>query len=222
MKIAVCYRGHFRRTYVTEENIGYDVNFFKNFKNHKEKLLNNLNDIDVFFHTYESDKTEENEELVNVLQPKRYIIDKIQGQKISDSIFTVNKLVDPTQYDFVFNLRFDLVFLKDFKDWNIKFSKFNFLFKDHPRPWERDRKTSDLMFAFDTKFHRAFQKSITSSEIRKDKMGSAHFIYKGLLENNMTDDDINFLVDGHHTSYVKYKESKTGFISLNRGFHTDI
>ena len=53
-------------------------------------------------------------------------------------------------------------------------------------------------------------------------MGSAHFIYKGLLENNMTDDDINFLVDGHHTSYVKYKESKTGFISLNRGFHTDI
>ena len=86
MKIAVCYRGHFRRIYVTEENIGYDVNFFKNFKNHKEKLLNNLDDIDVFFHTYESDKTEENEELVNVLQPKRYIIDKIQGQKISDSI----------------------------------------------------------------------------------------------------------------------------------------
>ena len=86
MKIAVCYRGHFRRTYVTEENIGYDVNF-KNFKNHKEKLLNNLDDIDVFFHTYESDKTEENEELVNVLQPKRYIIDKIQAENFRFYIY---------------------------------------------------------------------------------------------------------------------------------------
>lgn len=222
MKIAVCYRGHFRRTYVAEENIRYNVEFFKNLNNHKEKLLNNLDDVDIFFHTYESDKKEENKKLLDVLNPTNHVIEKIQGKKISDSIFAVNKLVDPTKYDFVFNIRFDLIFLKDFKDWNIKFSKFNFLFKDHPRPWERDKKTSDLMFAFDSKFHKSFQKSISSKEIRKDKMGSAHFIYNGLLENDMTDDDMHFLVDGHHTSYVKYKEFKGGFVSLNRGFHTDI
>lgn len=222
MKIAICYRGHFRRTYITEENIKYDVNFFTNIENHNQKLISSLNDADVYFHTYESEEKEENEKLINVLNPKKYKIDKIQNQKISDSIFAVNKLIDPVKYDFIFNLRFDLVFLKDFKDWDIKFSKFNFLFKDHPRPWERDKKTSDLMFAFDSKFHKAFDESINSDEIRKDKMGSAHFIYNGLLENNMTDDDINFLVDGHHTSYVKYKESRNGFVSLNRGFHTDL
>ena len=45
MKIAVCYRGHFRRTYVAEDSIKYNVDFFKNLNNHKEKLLNNLNDV---------------------------------------------------------------------------------------------------------------------------------------------------------------------------------
>ena len=46
--------------------------------------------------------------------------------------------------------------------------------------------------------------------------------FNGLLENDMTDDDMHFLVDGHHTSYVKYKEFKGDFVSLNRGFHTDL
>ena len=39
MKIAVCYRGHFRRTYVAEKNVRYNVDFFKNLNNHKEKLI---------------------------------------------------------------------------------------------------------------------------------------------------------------------------------------
>ena len=169
MKIAVCYRGHFRRTYISDDKIGYDVNFFKNFNNHKQKLLNNLDNKDIFFHTYESDKTEENEELINVLKPKKYIIDKIQGKKISDSIFAVNKLIDPTQYDFIFNLRFDLIFLKDFKDWNIKFSKFNFLFKDHPRPWERDRKTSDLCLRLIPSFTDHFRNLLHQVKLEKIK-----------------------------------------------------
>ena len=92
MKIAVCYRGHFRRTYVAEKNVRYNVDFFKNLNNHKEKLLNNLDDVDIFFHTYESDKKEENKKLLDVLNPTNHVIEKIQGTKISDSIFAVNKL----------------------------------------------------------------------------------------------------------------------------------
>jgi len=222
MRIAVCYRGHFRRTYVTEDDIKYDINFFKNVNNHKTKLLNHFDDVDIYFNTYESDFHAENIDLLNELKPVNHIFNKNPKEKISDAIFDVNKMVNPSNYDFIFNMRFDLVFLHDFLDWNLDFNKFNFLFRDHVRPWERDKKVSDLFFAFNSKFHNAFQESINSGVIRKDKMGSAHFIYNGLLDNEIQECDINFLVEGYHSSYVKYNESKNRFISLNRGYHTDI
>ena len=144
MRIAVCYRGHFRRTYVTEDDIKYDINFFKNVDNHRTKLLNHFDNVDIYFNTYESDFPAENTDLLNELKPVNYIFNKNPKEKISDAIFDVNKMVDPSNYDFIFNMRFDLVFLHDFLDWNLDFNKFNFLFRDHVRPWERDKKVSDL------------------------------------------------------------------------------
>ena len=128
MKIAVCYRGHYYRkggAYISEQ---LGSNFSLCYENHKEKLFSYLDDYDVFFHTYSHTQTSD-EKLVETLQPKKCIIDEEVHPKISYSIGQASSLVSD-EYDFIINLRFDLLFLKPFSDFNVEYNKFNFMFRE--------------------------------------------------------------------------------------------
>lgn len=226
MRVAVCYRGHYQRRVLRQtkgsDPYWHEIDFFENYQNHIDYLFKYLDDYDIFFHTYESTGKNENK-LIKLLKPKKFKIEKANFKKINYSIFEVNKLYDESDYDCVINLRFDLIFVKDLKQFHIDYKKFNFLFKDHVRPWERDKKTSDMMYVFNSKYKKNFQESINDKNIKIDKVGSAHFIYKGLTRNGrLTEEDINFMVGGHHTSWVQTDESKNGFVSLNRGYKVQV
>lgn len=225
MKVAICYRGHYIRNYIrvtNKANLHFNINFFNNLQNHKNKLYNFFEDVDIFFHTYESSDKNEDLRLVDELKPKKYIFDKIAKPNVYDSILDSSRLVIADDYDFIINLRFDLVFLKEIRDFYIDFDKFNFLFRDHEKPWLRDKKTSDLIYTFNSRYKEVFEKSIPEQVGKGDKMGSGHYLYNSLLNNNVSESEINFMVSGYHTSWVEKNESKNRFISLNRGFHTDL
>lgn len=128
MKIAVCYRGHYFRkggAYIPDQ-LGSDFSLC--YENHKEKLFPYLDNYDVFFHTYSHTQTSD-EKLVEILKPKKYIIDKEVHPKISYSMIQSSSLVEG-EYDFIINLRFDLLFLKPFNDFNVEHDKFNFMFRE--------------------------------------------------------------------------------------------
>jgi len=220
MKVAVCYRGHYIREDVNRElsraTIIHQCNFFDSYSNHQEYLLNYLTNYDVYFHSYNfSDDFDE--KLVKTLNPKKYKFEK-NHPSIWYSVLETDKLYDTKKYDFVINLRFDLKFHKKFPDWNIDFKKFNFAFKDHKAVWDdpEKRKTSDLLYCFDTRYSEMFQKSYKNPTTKHDKQGSTHFIYNGLVAEGVNELEINFIEDGWHTSWTETDECRSGFISINR------
>ena len=118
MKTAICYRGHYYR----EEPHG--SNFFLNFENNKEMLWKCFSEYDVFLHTY-SVNNQLDTKLVDLIKPKNYEIETNNSTEIRNSILKVNSLVT-SEYDFVVNLRFDLLFNTSFNTFDIEYNKFNF------------------------------------------------------------------------------------------------
>lgn len=220
MRTAVCYRGHYIREDVKRElpraTIIHQCNFFDSYSNHQEYLLKYLTDYDVYFHSYNfSDASDE--KLVKILNPRKSKFEK-NHPKIWHSVLEVDNLYDTKKYDFVINLRFDLKFHKKFSDWSIDFNKFNFAFKDYKTLWEdpEKRKTSDLLYGFNTRYSEKFQRSYENPATKHDKQGSSHFIYNGLVAEGVPESEINFIEDGYYTSWTEVDECRSGFISINR------
>ena len=210
-KVAICYRGHYFRN-----NPPKNSNFFSCQENHHNFLYQYLGDYDIFFHTYPVD-TESDSRLVDLVNPTNYVFENMQpGTPVINSICKVCELV--SGYDFIINLRFDLLFLKSFDHFNVDDEKFNFLWKERKDFWEADRWTSDLMYAFNGNFLESFKSSLEPASTdyyntRKypHSSSSAHFVYKYL---GVDESSINFMVDGHHPSGTEQKAN--GFIEINR------
>ena len=220
MKVAVCYRGHYIRDVVRDKKKKFKgthrINFFENLKNHQKMLLNSFDDLEVFLHTYTVDE-ETDIKLIKSLSPTKYIIDKNTSKYVNTSIKCVNELIDPEKFDFIINLRFDIVFKKKFTNQQLVPNKFNFLFKDVERFWKTQKRVSDLLYSFDSKFHFNFQCGLNN---RKSLFANRipHMLFTGMLECGCNSSDLGFLVEGFHSSWVSETKSTNELVTLNRGY----
>jgi hypothetical protein len=229
-KIAVCYRGHYFRRGGKYIGKNKGSNFFLCYWNHMDYLFPHLGNFDVFFHTY-SCSTEANDKLLNLLKPKKYIIDdEVSNQhqpganpKVNYTMMQSNSLVDMDEYDFVINLRFDLLFLRPWIDFNAQQDKFNFLFKSNPGQWKRNGISSDLLWGFPPKYSDAWEASLNATS-KKSRVGDGHWIYRE-LSKSIGEESLHFMLPGHHHSSTRHhipgREPTpnlryNGFIELNR------
>lgn len=210
MKTAICYRGHYYR----EEPHG--SNFFLNFENNKEMLWDCFSEYDVFFHTY-SVNEQLDTELINLINPKNYEIETNNSTEIRNSILKVNSLVTQ-QYDFVVNLRFDLLFNASFNKFDVEYNKFNFLWRERRPMWIKKGATSDFLFAYDSifceKFYEAYGKLYDAMLNENNPRRDGHLIYN-TLKNIIHINDINFLIKDYVQS-GKADSLENDYIKLNR------
>src|SRR5210317_2059878 len=103
-------------------------------------------------------------------------------KKITYSIINSLELVDK-DYDLIINTRFDLYFTKYLNHWSINYNNLNLAFKDLEANWQRQRKTSDLIYIFPKNY-----KNILISALKKSENlyahGPGHFIYDYLNIND--------------------------------------
>ena len=237
MKTAICYRGHYFRKGGAYIPNGLGSDFSLCIKNHTEKLFPYLDDYDVFFHTYSCNQTDD-EKLVEILKPKKYIIDKEVHPKISYSMMQSSLMVEG-EYDFIINLRFDLLFLKPFIDFNIYYDKFNFMFRENGGlgGWRKikrlknkikknirkkfqlsefefehiDIKICDLIFFYDKKLNDNFISAL-ETVMGVDSNGPGHYILPELkykIGNKFT----NSVLSEFHSSS---EWTKNGLVKINR------
>lgn len=219
MKVAIGYRGHYVREIVRDKKRRFkthQINFFENLENHQKMLLNSFDNIEVFLHTYAVDD-ETDMKLIKSLSPTKYIIDKKTSKYVNKSMKCVNELIDPKQFDFIINLRFDIVFKKKFTSDYLVPNKFNFLFKDLERFWKRQKRASDLLYSFDSKFHSNFQCGLVNKKsLFANKI--PHMLFRGMVDCGCSSSDLGFLVEGFHSSWVSETKSTNELVTLNRGY----
>ena len=158
MKIAILLRGQSHKIiYNRIHNKKILVNYKNSLDNYKKNLFQD-NDVDVFFHTFNSDILNE-KELLNDYKPVKYLISKDTtncntkksstiGENIKLSILYVIKLfleyIQETgkKYDFIVLTRFDLKFMCKI-DFNVLKKEFMYILKwkniegKNKRDWER-------------------------------------------------------------------------------------
>lgn len=202
MKVAFCYRGeYYRKQFRHRSKENFDrsnsgSNFFNNIDNHLEYIFSKFTDYDVFLHTYSYNESFD-QKLLNALKPKKYIIEKQRQTTISHSIIESSKIVD-TKYDFIFNLRYDMFFLKNVSEFKIDYDLFNFAFKDRAA-WGVRKCTSDLFYGFKGEFLNDFI-CASKDTYPNCPVGSLHLLYNK-LEPRVGEKNINFMIDGSLSSY---------------------
>lgn len=200
MRYAIVYRGFYYR----EGWKGCD--FIKTiYENHKKMLYNKLVDYDIYFHSYSVNEKMDNQ-LIKLLKPKNYKIEKEVNSKISYSILESTELVKDKNC-FIINLRFDLLLKKPIDDWNIKYNKFNFIFKDYEKDWNIIRKVSDLFFCFPFLYNKPFYKSLIENINRREK-GPAHFIFNSLSFYINNSNKIHFILNKYLSSNTDVNENE--------------
>jgi len=154
-KIAVIYHGDYYRSGPSPRmfNKHKTSNFFKCLDNHKNNILNFCQTYDIFFHTYTGP---EDHKLVECLSPTRYIIQSHHPGRVN-TFKLANMLPSSDMYDYILNLRFDLMFCKPIVSWPADHCKFNTL---HPEgnmeDWLTEHKTSDLLYFYPAMLHKNF------------------------------------------------------------------
>lgn len=213
MRIAIVYRGHFKRgSRDHRANKKRKTNCFTGeiLENNMKNLSTNGNKIDYYYHTYCYPVTSlsSNDGLLKIFESKGIKIKKYSlghgggmvYKPIAYSVLESLKLIEE-DYDLIICLRFDLLFKR-----KIEFvaDKVNFAFKDLENQWKQDRKVSDLFFSFPGKYLNIMKDSL----LKKMKTGDSgvHYIYDE-IEKEIGSDKINFLTEGFHTSCTERAEN---------------
>jgi len=213
MRIAIVYRGHFKRgSRDHRANKKRKTNCFTGeiLENNIKNLSTSGNQIDYYYHTYCHPVTSlsSNEGLLKIFESngikiKKYSLGHGNGmvyKPIAYSVLESLKLIEE-DYDLIICLRFDLLFKR-----KIEFvaDKVNFAFKDLENQWKQDRKVSDLFFSFPGKYLNIMKESLS----KKMKTGDSgvHYIYDE-IEKEIGSDKINFLTEGFHTSCTERAEN---------------
>jgi hypothetical protein len=126
--------------------------------NIKENLINGWGDNEVYVYvtTYYNDSINE---LLYFYNPINY---KILQYKNSDQRLTYIESLKNIEYeplDFIISTRFDIKFKNSISNLDIKYDKFNFLFKEKGW-WDNHNFVTDNIFLFDTKYTGFFIESI--------------------------------------------------------------
>lgn len=94
------------------------TNFLDYFKNDK---------IDIYFQTYNSN---EKDELIKTYSPKKTVITSTEdgNTQAGNLINILNKIENPSQYNFIITTRFDILYKKPYPEWNIDLNKISIPF----------------------------------------------------------------------------------------------
>lgn len=201
IKIAVIYRGMYYRTRpVTKAS-----NFLNLIDNNKKYFLSGLSHYDLFYettpHNHHTDKI-----LKEKFTSKKFNF-RDDNKNCMESIINSLKIYDFSNYDFIINLRFGLKFNKPIAMFNLDYTKFNYLWREHKNFNPKNiTRVSDHIFAFPPKYLNRFKlKNIDFDDPNiKTKSGGnvkpvsrAHYILNYL---NIDLEDTNAMVDGYHWS----------------------
>jgi len=132
MKYAVCYRGiSYKENYFNEPGLNpYNVDFFECLESNTKYLINPLkekgNDVDIFYHTYDSSKLGEYCYALNPVDVclkefnpnvKKYNFSNV-AQLMIDSLEQIKRYQkeNDISYDFIILTRFDICLLNDFSE----------------------------------------------------------------------------------------------------------
>lgn len=130
MRYAICYRGiSYKENYFNEPGLNpYNVDFYECLESNKEYLIHPLrekgNDVDIFYHTYDSLKLKN---YIDELNPVDVYLKQFNPgiqkynffhvtQLIIDSLEQVKKyqIENNITYDYIILTRFDIYLLNDF------------------------------------------------------------------------------------------------------------
>ena len=199
MKVAIIYRGEYVRLGNKE------TSFFKCIDNHKKYLYPHFPDHDLFFQT-KSFNEEQDNKLLNSLNFTKYnFINADVNKNTLDSIINSLKIYDFHKYDFIVNVRFDLVFFQPLCNFRINYTKFNFLWVE-PKKFEHNgmKRVCDHLIMFNSKFLENFKKinfndpSINITRKNAPYPANAnrgHHINQYLY---LSECEMNFMIDGEH------------------------
>jgi len=216
MRIAVVYRGLYIRG-------NKNFSFLESYENHVNRLLNFLPDCDLFFSTTPSHYFSKDQELLNLLKWKKTHFTN-SNTCVLDSILSSLNFHNFSEYDFIFNLRFDLKFNKPIDLFSINYDKFNFLWLE-PYNFNQNGniRVSDLIYGFPTKYLENFKNINLEDETVRYSDNSligtpdqAHHLLQFLKLN--LNDEVNFMIPGEHMSGGQQKDDVAeSFIELDRG-----
>lgn len=193
LKIAVVYRGMYLRAKPNSKA----MNFFTIIQNNKDKLLNKLTTYDLFYET--TSTTHEFDSDLMKKFPAKKVSFKHGNKHCMDSVLNSLQMYDFTEYDFIFNIRFGLKFNKSIDQFNIDYTKFNYLWKE-PKKFNPPNITrvSDHIFAFPTCMLdnvMNMPKYFDEVTAKEDKL--SHYCLHFL---NLDQSKLNSMVEGYHWS----------------------
>ena len=201
LKIAVIYRGMYFRI----KPIKKSMDFMDVIDNNYKYFLNELGDYDLFYQTLGGiDKSRDGK--LKERFPGKIMDFDAKNSNCLDAIINSLKVYDFSQYDFIYNVRFGLVFNKSITEFNIDHTKFNCLYTE-PRRFNRNGniRVSDHIFAFPKSYLPKIQQidvndsSVSyggTKEIRvQDK--AHHILHYAKLDLSS---DVNYMIEGDHWS----------------------
>lgn len=188
------------------------------FKKLFENLVNPLserNKIDFFLTTYNTDESENIENIYKPIKtiyrpinPNTYKSIEVAFNTYETSILKLKEL----DYDFYIVTRFDLWIGTPL---NLNFNKFNFLFKEKDW-WDNHKCTTDVFYGFPKKMLEDFISAIKDCRDKNGQpgyLGLFHKLYPELL-NYINENDIHFIDDEKQTVQISKKYTLSRYVKL--------
>lgn len=203
MKISVCLIGD-----MSSRNRNWDRTKI-NIKSNLISCWGQNNEVDVFIC---SEHVPDN--IIDFYQPKKIII---QESHVKDKYVSLISEILDEKTDFIIFTRPDIVFLKNVSSFNIKYDKFNFLFRE-VNHWSQTHKyTCDNFFATSKQHLIYFYKTLLNCEKVKPFSGELHSQIYPCLVDYISDKNIHFI--DKSTAFSSNGESLNnavpGYLALN-------
>lgn len=167
--------------------------------NIKETLIGAFANPTIYFTTYQHEVLPD---VIDFYKPKHVqLIDYYSSDQRRTLWHSLNQVVNE-DLDFIIIGRFDIEFKKKITEFNIDYTKFNFIFRETEPYWSQNKYVSDTFFAFPKMFLRYFMEAV-NDEIQNPERAYSdmHNAYKRLYPK-IGRENINFMVDGTHRSDV--------------------
>jgi len=201
MRVAIILRG-----ISYSQNYRQGVDFRLSIQSFRTKILTPLkeagHDISIYLATYPH---ELQQELLSSYDDalKKYVIYQKEISKGNQRDLSVKALQllesDLHDIDVVIMTRFDLHYKKNIHQMNIQWDKINVLWKETLKMWNDHNRISDIFHVFPIKFYKQFVDSVAAIRDRSN----LHKLYRGLLEHDISKDDVHFMEDGFYDSSTK-------------------
>jgi hypothetical protein len=154
----------------------------------------------IYTTTYDSiPSPNELNELLHSYKPKKHKFLGFQDQRLTYKQSL--ELMLGEELDFIISTRFDIIFNSPLSSYNIKFDKFNFLFKEGNGYWEKDKFTCDNLFCFPAKYLQATIDSINEFYVNpyRECCSDLHPLYRYIVPK-IGEENTHFIFDEIHLS----------------------